>query len=180
MDTLRTIARSLLPHHVAGRVCALLIFPVAVLLGGWALAQATPYSFVFEIYKQSALEPDSFDSWYEENQERFADPRFSSCFGQLFNQWSKQAAADKEICDQHEDSAWRAKCNGESKAEYYFLWALSLREFLKAGEGWLDTYAGQLSARGWQQCALFPGGCETLRAQLETAVVGYRQDMTCY
>lgn len=180
MDTLRTIARSSLPHHVAGRVFTLLIFPVAVLLGGWAIAQATPYSFVYEVYRQSALEPDSFDDWFVENKERFDDPRFSSCFGQLFSRWNKQAVEDGQICDQHDDSAWRAKCHGESKAEYYFLWGMSLQEFLNAGEGWLDTYAGQLSARGWQQCAQFPGGCETLRAHLEQALVGYQPDMTCY
>lgn len=171
MDKHRTFARTLLP-----------MLPAAVLLGAWTPAQPQPsgYSFVFEVYMQSALEPDSFDSWFEENNARFEDPRFTACFGQLYSRWTQQAAADAEICDQHEDSNWKAKCHSESRAEHYFLWAKDMRQVLSAGEGWVDTFTGSGMARAWVQCQQVPGLCATMKAQLEENLVGYRPDMTCH
>jgi hypothetical protein len=165
MDKHRTSARTLLP--------------AALLLSAWALAQPSGYSFVFEVYMQSALEPDSFDSWFEENRARF-DQQFSSCFRTLYSQWQQQAAADAEICDQHDDSNWKAKCHSESRAEHYFLWAKDMRQVLSAGEGWVDTFTGSGMARAWVQCRQVPGLCATMKAQLEENLVGYRPDMTCH
>jgi len=171
MDTHRTFARTLLPT-----------LPAAVLVSAWALAQplSSGYSFVFEVYRQSALEPDSFDSWFEENKARFDDPRFSTCFGQLYTRWRKQAAEDAAICDQHDDPNWRAKCHSESHAEHYFLWATDLQQVLSTGEGWLDTDTGGGMARAWVQCQQVPGLCANMRAQLEQGLVAYRPDMTCH
>jgi hypothetical protein len=181
MDMVRMFARILLPERVAGRVPALLILPAALLLSGWVLAQplSPPYSFVFDVYKQSAFEPNSFDSWFKQNRARFDDPRFSTCFGHLYSRWSKQAAKDKAICDQHTDPSWQTKCNSESRAQYYFFWASSLRQFLNTGKGWVETDAGEVNAEAWQRCKLVSGGCEMLREALEKGLVTYRQDMTC-
>ncbi|MFX0199002.1 MAG: hypothetical protein ACFFCW_23005 [Candidatus Hodarchaeota archaeon] len=121
---------------------------------------------VFNVYVQSALYPESFDDYVEENQRLF-NQRFLTCLNVLFMRYGQRAREHADYCNGFADPKMRSDCMARNEAATVGMWCLSLAATLD-GTPWLQTFSGNQAYTAKQiGDALFgPGGYVSLNESL--------------
>jgi hypothetical protein len=101
----------------------------------------TPRDAMYNLYVQSVVYPEKFDSFIQNNQESF-DRQFRSYLKCVERSIFALARAEIEICARHTDPAWRYQCTKEKVAVGLYFWCVSIDSVIKGEKTWPNTYSG--------------------------------------
>lgn len=123
-------------------------------------------TILFNVYVQSALYPESFDDYVEENQSLF-NQTFLTCLTRLYNFYAQRAIEHADYCRGLPDPRMRSECMGRSDAATVGMWCISLAATLD-GTPWLRTFSGDqaYTAKQIGDALLGPGGYVSLNGPL--------------
>jgi hypothetical protein len=104
-------------------------------------ANAQDYSqIMYDLYAESVLYPENFDSVIANNRRLF-DNYFDSCLHNLTMAYMEAGRREMQICNGHTNPRWRSQCLQESTSASMWMWCLSLRAALD-GTPWQRTTTG--------------------------------------
>ncbi len=108
---------------------------------GGSLQAREPVVVLFELYVQSVVYPESFDSYVRKNSKEF-DKNFFSHLDRVTSRISAEAREDIEACEKHANPKWFNDCLKDRTAAGMYFWCVSLRYVLDGKRTWAKTSSG--------------------------------------